>query len=206
MSDISLFEAIHSQRAIRNFSPDPVPDEVVAKILDAAIRAPSGGNTQRWSFLVIRDRETKRRFGEWYVSAWSKITAEMDFNDRATQPYWRSMLTENMEDIPVLILACLEQVPSAFRAAPITSGSSIYPAVQNILLAARALGLGTVLTTLHTQHEDEVKEYLGIPDNVATAALIPLGYPAEGQRFSRARRRPASEVTFHERWGQRAGE
>ncbi len=62
------------------------------------------------------------------------------------------------------------------------------------------------MTTLHTQHEEEVKEYLGIPDNVATAALIPLGYPAEGQRFSRARRRPASEVTFHERWGQRAGE
>ena len=206
MSDISLFEAIHTQRAIRNFSLDPVPDEVVAKILDAAIRAPSGGNTQRWSFLVIRERETKRRFGEWYVSAWSKVIADMDFNDRATQPYWRSMLTENMEDIPVLILACLEQVPSAFRAAPITSGSSIYPAVQNILLAARALGLGTVLTTLHTQHEEEVKEYLGIPDNVATAALIPLGYPAQGQRFSHSRRRPAMEVTFNERWGQRAGE
>jgi nitroreductase len=111
-----------------------------------------------------------------------------------------------MEDIPVLILACLEQTASAFQASPITGGSSIYPAVQNIMLAARALGLGTVLTTLHTKHEREVKELLGLPDSVATAALIPLGYPAQGERFGGSRRRSATEVTFYERWGQRAAD
>ena len=204
MTDMTLFEAIHTQRAIRNFAPDPVPDEAIDTILKAAIRAPNGGNTQRWSFLVIRDRETKRRFGEWYVDAWGGLVSEMDLNNPSAQPYRPSMLTQGMEEIPVLILACLELTTRGYTASPITAGSSIYPAVQNIMLAARALGLGTVLTTLHTQHEQEVKEMLGIPEAVSTAALIPLGYPATGERFGGSRRRPVDEVTFHDRWGQRA--
>ena len=88
-----------------------------------------------------------------------------------------------MENIPVLILACVDREVSA-------SGSSIFPAVQNLMLAARALGLGTVLTTNHTRFEQEVKEFLGIPEHVATAALIPVGYLAEGVRFGGSRRKP----------------
>ena len=202
MTDISLFEAIHTQRAIRNFTADPVSNEAINTILEAAVRAPNGGNTQRWSFLVIRDRETKRRFGEWYVDAWSGLVASMDLQGPSSQPYRPSMLTRAMEDIPVLILACMERRPPGRDPVSITGGASIYPAVQNIMLAARALGLGTVLTTLHTNHEQEVKELLGIPDHVDTAALIPLGYPAQGENFGGSRRRPSSEVTFRERWGQ----
>ena len=86
------------------------------------------------------------------------------------------------------------------RPGPVTKGASIYPAVQNLMLAARALGLGTVLTTLHTQYEDEIKTFLHIPASVETAALIPVGYPAEDVRFGGARRRPLSEVVFHDRW------
>ena len=203
MTDMSLFEAMHTQRAIREFAPDPVPDEAISTILEAAIRAPNGGNTQRWTFLVIRDRETKRRFGEWYVDAWSSLASTMNLESPSAQPYRPSMLTRGMEDIPVLILACMDRRPSGRDAVAITMGASIYPAVQNIMLAARGLGLGTVLTTLHTSHEQEVKELLGIPENVDTAALIPLGYPAQGQRFGGSKRRPAGEVTFHERWGQK---
>ena len=202
MNDISLFEAIHSQRAVRNFSPAPVSDETVATIMEAAIRAPSGGNRQRWSFLIIRDREVKRRLGGWYFDAWVKITSDMDFGSPSAQPYRPSMLTHGMEEVPVLILACQQRPDGGNVPDSITSGASIYPAVQNIMLAARALGLGTVLTTLHTSHEQEVKELLGIPDNVDTAALIPLGYPAEGRRFGDSRRRPLHEVVFHEKWGK----
>ena len=173
MNDTSLFEAIHGQRAVRNFSAEPVSDEVIATIMEAAIRAPSGGNTQRWSFLIIRDREIKRKFGEWYFEAWHQLTSDMDFEDPAAQPYRPSMLTHGMEDVPVLILACQERPAGGNGTYTITSGASIYPAVQNIILAAGALGLGTVLTTLHTSHEQEVKVLLSIPDSVGTAALIP---------------------------------
>ncbi len=202
MQKMSLHEAMYTQRAIRNFTADPVSDETVTAILDAAVRAPNGGNTQRWSFLVIRDRETKRRFGEWYLDAWTGLVADMNLQQTSAQPYRRSMLTQNMEDIPVLILACLDRPTAPHGPNSLTPGSSIYPAVQNIMLAARALGLGTVLTTLHTKFEDDVKALLGIPDTVSTAALIPLGYPSQGEKFGGGRRRPSSEVTFHERWGQ----
>ena len=203
MNDISLFEAIHSQRAVRNFSAEPVSNEAIATIMEAAIRAPSGGNRQGWSFLIIRDREVKRRFGKWYFDAWHELTSDMDFQSPAAQPYRPSMLTHEMEDVPVLILACQERPAAGNSPNTITSGASIYPAVQNIMLAARALGLGTVLTTLHARHEKEVKELLDIPDNVDTAALIPLGYPAEGQRFGGSRRRPLHEVVFDEKWGHK---
>ncbi|PKB80654.1 MAG: hypothetical protein BZY88_08385 [SAR202 cluster bacterium Io17-Chloro-G9] len=201
MNDITLFEAIHTQRAIRNFSAAHVPEEAVETIMEAAIRAPSGGNRQGWSFLIIRDRDVKRQFGEWYVDAWHRLTSDMDFQSPAAQPYRPSMLTHSMEDIPVLILACQQRPAAGNSPDGITSGASIYPAVQNIMLAARALGLATVLTTLHTSHEQEVKELLGIPGNVDTAALIPLGYPAEGQRFTSSKRRPLREVMFFEKWG-----
>jgi len=106
-----------------------------------------------------------------------------------------------MATVPVLILACIDYGTAGIGPGPITRGASIYPAVQNLLLAAGALGLGTVLTTLHTQYEHEIKALLRIPETVETAALIPVGYPAEGARVGRARRRPLSEVVFHERWG-----
>jgi len=202
MQKMSLHEAMYTQRAIRNFTLDPVSDEVVTTILDAAVRAPNGGNTQRWSFLVIRDRETKKRFGEWYLDAWTGLVTDMNLEQTSAQPYRPSMLTQNMEDIPVLILACLDSPTPPHGPNSLTPGSSIYPAVQNIMLAARALGLGTVLTTLHTKFEDEVKALLGIPTTVSTAALIPLGYPAQRERFGGGRRRPSAEVTFHEYWGQ----
>jgi nitroreductase len=119
-----------------------------------------------------------------------------------TQPYRHGAeLAQQMATVPVLILVCIDHGTAGSGLGPVTRGSSIYPAVQNLMLAARALGLGTVLTTLHTQYENEIKTLLNIPVSVETAALIPVGYPAEGIRFGKARRRPLPEVVFHDRWG-----
>src|SRR5919197_444746 len=196
---LSLFEAIHSQRAIRHFSAEPVPDEAVETILRAAICAPNGGNRQPWRFVVIRDAGIKRQLGQWYLAAWQAATAAME---TLAQPYRHGAeLAQQMATVPVLILACIDHGAAGPGPGPITRGASIYPAVQNLLLAARALGLGTVLTTLHTQYEHEIKALLHIPDTVETAALIPVGHPAESVRFGHARRRPLSEVVFHDTWG-----
>ena len=198
-ANMSLFDAIHSQRAIRHFSAQPVSDEAVETMLHAAICAPNGGNRQPWRFIVIRDAEIKRRLGQWYLAAWQAATANME---ALTQPYRHGAeLAQQMETVPVLILACIDHGKAGTGPGPVTRGASIYPAVQNLMLAARALGLGTVLTTLHTQYESEIKTLLNIPETVETAALIPVGYPAEEARFGRARRRPLSEVVFHDTWG-----
>ena len=198
---VSLFDAISSQRAIRHFSAQPVSDEAVETMLHAAIRAPSGGNRQPWRFLVLRDAALKRQLGQWYLAAWQTAVAGME---TITQPYRHGAeLAQQMATVPVLILVCIDHGDAVAEPGPITRGASIYPAIQNLLLAARALGLGTVLTTLHTQYEREIKALLRIPDTVETAALIPVGYPAEGAHGGRARRRPLSEVVFHERWDER---
>ena len=179
-----------------------MPDEAIDTLLRSAIRAPNGGNQQAWHFLVIRDREAKRRLGEWYLAAWSAAFTE----ERKSLQAYRSGadLGNGMADIPVVILACINRDDPGRDAGVVTGGASIYPAVQNLMLAARALGLGTVLTTLHTQYEREVKDFFGIPDSVETAALIPVGYPAEGEHFGGGRRRPFDEVTSYDRWGQSA--
>jgi nitroreductase len=196
---MSLFDAIHSQRAIRHFSEQPVSDEAIETILHATICAPSGGNRQPWPFVVMRDAEIKRRLGQWYLAAWQAATANME---ALTQPYRHGAeLAQQMANVPVLILACIDHGDTGPGPGPITRGASIYPAVQNLLLAAHALGLGTVLTTLHTRYEREMKALLHIPETVETAALIPIGHPAEGVRLGHARRRPLSEVVFHDTWG-----
>ena len=203
MAEMSLFEAMQTQRAIRQFTAQVVPDEVITTILNAATRAPNGGNRQQWRFLVIRDPDIKRRLGEWYLEAWSTVVEALG-PEASGQPYRSGrILAQNMAEVPVLILVCTDHGGDrpGPRPSHLTMGASIYPAVQNLMLAARALGLGTVLTTLHTHREQDVKELLGIPDSVETAALIPMGYPAEGQRFGGSRRKPVEEVTFYDRWG-----
>ena len=197
--ETSLFEVVHSQRAIRDFAARPVSDDAVETILSAAMRAPSAGNRQPWRFLVIRDVDIKRRLGQWYLSAWQAATADMG---ELTQPYRHGkQLAEQMEIVPVLILACIDHGQADYGLGPVTRGASIYPAIQNLMLAAWALGLGTVLTTLHTQYENEIKQLLNIPESVETAALIPVGYPADDTHLGLSRRKPLSDVVFQDRWG-----
>jgi nitroreductase len=205
---MELFEAMSTQRAIRRLKPDPVPDSAVRQILTSATHAPSGGNRQSWSFLVVRDPAKRARLGELYRESWAEVLKLPYYAAAAKEPpesaagrLLRSArhLSEHLGEAPVLILACI--AVDSGTSPTITTGASIYPAVQNLMLAARALGIGTCLTTIHKFRDAQVKELLGIPAHVETAALIPLGYPRG--KFSAAARKPVGEVAYADRWGQR---
>ena len=199
--EISLFEAIYTQRAIRRFKPDPVPDDLVRRLIESATKAPSGSNQQPWSFIIIRDSDTRRRISEYYRRSWEAVFGSGPDTRSSLAPRIRASaegLAEHMHEVPVLILACIRDSGASNS---ITTGSSIYPAVQNLLLAAKGLGLGSVLTTLHKRYDAEIKELLGIPDGVETAALLPVGYPTDDTQYGPTRRRPVEEVTYRDRWG-----
>ena len=194
---IDLFEAIASQRAIRRFKPDPVPDELITRLLQAAIKAPSGGARQGWSFIVIRDQETKGKIGELYRSG-DGFSITPDMTGQVRRVYGSAQyLEDHMEDVPVFILACIEANDNGTF-----SAASIYPAVQNILLAARGMGLGSCLTTRQMRFEEEIKQMLDIPEGVATAALLPVGFPAEGVGYGPTKRKALEEVAFDGGWGK----
>ena len=197
---MDFFDVARSQRAMRRLKPDPISDADLWTILETATMAPSGGNRQPWNFIVVRDPEKKKKIGAWYLDAWEKAYGPQReaFNATpGTQRTYRSAdhLARHLADVPVLIIATIKK--AQFAIGP-TLGASIYPAVQNIMLAARALGLGTTLTTLHKMHEDEVKQLLGIPEDVETMALIPLGVP-EG-KFGVPDRLPAEKVVYWDEW------
>lgn len=202
--DIGLFEAIYSQRAIRKLKPDPVSDELVHKLIEAATKAPSGGNQQSWAFLVIRDPATREKIGEWYLDAWTKTYVAgtdggKNLPENLTRVYGAAdHLARNMKDVPVMILVCGRNAPAQHGPLSGSYYGSIFPAVQNLLLAARGLGLGASLTTLHKLHEQDVKDLLGIPDSVETIALIPVGHPIG--KYGPTTRRPLEEITHYERW------
>ena len=224
MAEIGLFEAMYTARALRRLKPDPVPDSLIAKVLDAAIRAPSGGNAQNWIFIVVRDQAQRQRLGAVYRKASDEVAeiyAARGRPDHMTDEQFERLMVggaylwEHMGDAPVLLMPCLRLRDMPPREAlPETvagryqvhlahqdriRGSSIYPAIQNINLACRALGLGTVITTNHILYEDEVKKILGLPEDVFTFALMPIGYPVG--KYGPLSRRPVSQVAFVDRWG-----
>ena len=224
MADIGLFEAIYSARSLRRLKPDPVPEELISQILDAAIRAPSAGNAQNWVFVVVRDAEQRRKLGLIYRKA-SDI-AEAVYAARGRPPHLTdrqfarmlgggAYLWNHLGEAPVLLLPCQRRpvvppraaLPPAIAAhyedelayADRIRGASIYPAVQNIILACRGLGLGTLITTNHIRCEDEVKAVLGIPEDVDSFALMPIGWPLD--KFGPLTRRPLAEIVHADRWG-----
>ena len=224
MPEIGLFEAIYSARALRRLKPDLVPDEIITRILDAAIRASSAGNAQNWAFVVVRDVEQRRRLGAIYRKASDIADAIYSARGRPahmTEDQYRrfmasgAYLWDHMGDAPVLLVPCLTERPTPPREtlpawvqaiyedelayARNIRGASIYPAVQNIILACRAFGLGTVITTNHIRCEDEVKTLVGIPEDVSTFALMPIGWPID--KFGPLTRRPVAEVVHADRWG-----
>lgn len=210
--EIGLFEAMYSQRTLRRFTPEPVPDELITKLIDAAIRAPSGGNRQPWSFIVIRDAASKQKLGEWYLDAWNRtygvVPKEVreQFPASAKRAYGSAEhLAHHLAESPVLIMVCATQpqFPGGEAAVLASHYGSVFPSVQNLLLAARGLGLGAALTTLHKVHEAEVKELLGIPTNIEAVALIPVGYPID--KYGPPSRAPVERVIHQERWDASTG-
>ena len=178
---MDFFTVVDTQRALRRFRPDPVPDAALERMLAAATRAPSARGAEPWYFVVIRDPALRAAIGADYRRAWeaalaTTAAADTDRDVRDRPLYARMMLRS-----------------------PVAAYASIFPAVQNLCLAARALGLGTTLTTLHTAFAPALAARLGIPASVEVVALVPVGYPRD--RFGPTRRKPVEEVTFLDRWG-----
>jgi len=204
---MDFFDVVTTQRAMRRLKPDAIPDDIMRRIMDAAICAPSGGNRQNWSFVVVRDPAKRARLGELYREAWGELMKVPYYasasKEPASSPAGKMLasarhLGEHLGEAPVIVLACVALDPGV--KASLTTGASIYPAIQNIMLAARALGIGSCITTIHRFRDAQVKELLAIPAEVETAALIPLGYPLG--KFGRPPRLPLSEVAFADRWGR----
>lgn len=196
---MDVLEAIRTTRSMRRLDPArDVSDEDLVTIIDAATRAPTGGNSQPVRWLVVRDLELKRRVGEVY-RAQARLRLVTYEQDAKSNPEVARMLrsarhlADHMGEAPALLIPCA-------RAERGRAGSSVFPAVQNLMLAARALGLGTTLTTIHLGDEDGVREILSIPREVQTFAIIPVGHPLG--RWAEARRRPVSEVTYWDGWLQ----
>ncbi len=191
-------DAMFTQRAIRRLRHDkPVSDADLKTVLDAASKAPNGGNTQPARFLVIRGNDTIRTFGKLYHQAWwAKRRDEYGWKGKADIPEGSiykmpALLADEMVDAPVVILAFTVGRPGG--------ASSVFPAVQNLMLAARALGIGSVLTTLHADVMDQVYEMFNIPSDAEFHCCIPLGYPRGN--FGPTRRFPSSDTTSWNNWG-----
>jgi nitroreductase len=203
--NLSLLEGIHSTPSRRYLSEELIDDEIIWNIIDAAIRGPSGGNKQAWGWIVIKDKNTKNQIAKLYLESWNKsygnrrdsILNNLD-NDALGPRNFLSAehLANHISDAPVWIVPILRYISKS--KSPIT-GSSIYGAIQNLMLAARAYGIGSTLTALHTAYEEDVKKILNIPDDAMTMALIPLGYPIKG-KWSQPKRKPVESVTYWESW------
>jgi nitroreductase len=189
------------QAAVRRFHADPVDAAVVERVLEAATRAPSASNSQPWRFVVVRDPGRRRALRDAYLSAWEMVRPPA----AAQSPVQREAgwLAGHLDTAPVIVAACLDEAAVTTRD-PAARYGSILPAVQNLCLAARAAGLGTVLTTLARRADPAVRAALDVPDGVEVVALVPLGWPEGG--FPATRRRPVAEVAFAETWGRPLGE
>ena len=191
--NMNIGDAMFTQRAIRRLKPDPIGDEELKIIMDAASKAPNGGNEQPVRFLVIRAREKIRAFGALYHEAWwAKRLEQRGWSKPEDDKVYQSamLLADEMRDAPVVILA--------FSLAK-GRANSVFPPVQNLLLAARALGIGSTLTTLHPKVMERVYEMFSIPGEVEFHCCIPLGYPRG--RFGPTSRLPTGQTTFYDAWG-----
>ena len=205
---MEVLDVLHTTPTCRYYRPDPVPDDVLRRVLDGARWAPTGGNRQGVRFLVVRDAARRRRLKELYLPLWEQYAERS--RDVSDVPRPRMLanadhMARHLDEIPALIVVCarladLLATDRHLDRLTIVGGASVYPAVQNVLLAARAEGLGTALTTLLCAVEPQVKELFGIPEGIATAALVALGWPERPfpQKLSR---RPLEEICFAEDWG-----
>jgi nitroreductase len=212
---MDAIEALMTTRAIRRFTDEPVTDEEILVCLRAAQQAPSGGNVQPQQYVVLTDPEPKALVGELYRRAYERYERSLPdptFRSPDDEASWRrtrdasNHLAEHLAEAPALVLFLMPQIPwtPSDDEGPMDIGplyASTYPAVQNFLVAARALGIGTALTTVVRIHTDEVREALGIPELYEIAALVPMGRPVG--RFGVARRKPAEAVTHWNRWGDK---
>ena len=211
VTTVGLYEGLCTTRAIRRYLPDAIPEDDLAKILFAATRAPSGSNRQPFRFLVLRDgpkaRAARTLLGDAFRAAWASKRATDNYDTgsgvQADSPKARMARTmqhyvDHVDDAPVVVLATYTR----HRGEHVSEGASVYPACQNLLLAARALGYGGVMTMWHGLVEPQLRELLGVPEHVLLAATITLGRPAG--HHGPVRRRPLAELVYEDGWEEPA--
>jgi nitroreductase len=214
---VDLHEGLMTTRAMRRFTDDPVSDDVIVDCLRAAVQAPSGGNIQPYQFLVVTDPDLRRAIAALYERGWDRYApavaeAMPPFRDEdAARRHERNVrasdhLAHNLASVPVLVLVLMARISMVITddEGDMDVGptyASVYPAVQNFILAARSHGLGTVLTTIHRIYERELSALLEIPDRFEVVALLPVGHP-QGN-WGIAPRRPAESLTSWNRFGER---
>ena len=214
---MELGEALRTTFAAREFTRDPVADDAVARILDHARFAPSGGNRQGWRVIVVRDQATKAALADANIPAAKRYAAQQ----KAGESPWNSVhptkvdaatieatvvparLTESIRTAPVVLVVCVDLAVVAstdqyVQRVGVVSGASIYPFAWNILLAARQEGLGGTITTLGVAEEPRLKALLGVPAHVAICAVMPIGRPVK--QLTKLRRKPVAEFAMRERW------
>ena len=204
-----LSEAMETQRAIRRLKPDPVDDAILLRCIELALKAPTGSNAQNWEWILVRDPEVKGKLARLYRQAWSvygwlarRVTRGDERMGRMIDAVqWQ---VEHFEEVPVLVVPCLRGSRRLLSLTPVGASShygSIYPAVQNFLLACRAEGLGAALTTLPVWSSTLARRALRLPWNVQPCAVIPVGWPRG--RYGPTTRKPAEKVVHYDRWGNR---
>jgi nitroreductase len=208
--DISLLEGLATTRAIRRYTPDPIPDADLAEILWYAGRAPSGTNRQKFRFITLRRDDpvaqpARALLADSFRQGWEAKRADLDRNGAPEEgsPRFRMQAAmqhyvDHIDRVPVIVLVGFER----YRPAHPSEGASVYPACQNLLLAARALGYGGVMTGWHAPVERELREVIALPDGVALSACITLGVPAG--RHGPLRRKPLSTLVHDGVWGRPA--
>ena len=216
MGEIGVYEAMSTLRAVRRLRSDPIPGDVLRRVLEAASWAPTGGNVQPWRVIVVRAAEKKRALGALYAARWTAYSeqhmAQLEGAAEALRARTERMLAAgdhlaaHFGETPAVLVFCFNPKAMAITDAKlgrvsVVGGASIYPAVENALLACRAEGLGCVLTTLLCECEPEVRALLAIPEPWATAAAVPIGYPLR-RGHGPISRRPVEKLAFADAWGE----
>lgn len=217
MARDDVYELMSTLRAVRRLRPDPIPDDVLQRVLQAAAWAPTGGNMQPWRVIVVRSPERKQALADIYAPEWAKYVEfsrrryeAMAADDEAKAKLHRTLaagdhLADHLAEAPVILMFVADPRMMAITdknldRISMVGGGSVYTAVQNTMLACRAEGLGCTLTTLHCIREPEVKVALDIPDEWATLAMIPIGYPV-GKGHGPISRQPVAALTFDDTFG-----
>lgn len=210
-----LYETMSTLRAVRRLRPDPIPDDVMERLLQAACWAPTGGNQQPWMVIVVTNSEKKQALKDIYKPQWDKYIIgyhkrmeglpEDEVAKRLRMVAAGDYLAENLHEAPAILMFLGDPSRMAITDAKLdrismVGGGSVYPPVQNLMLACVAEGIGCTLTTLHCLREDEVKTVLDIPEDWATVAMVPIGYPV-GKGHGPISRRPVAEMAYRDTFG-----
>lgn len=199
--NMPISEAMETQRAIRRLKPDPVEDALVLRLIELALKAPSGSNAQNWEFIIVKDRAVKKKIAILHRRV---VRLAGRYGRRTDVKIWNAVLwqADHFEEIPVIVVACLKGMRLPFPHILVASYfGSIFPSVQNFLLAARAANLGATLITFPLWNLFALRRALGLPRNITPCAVIPLGWPIGS--YGPTTRKPVHDVVSFDRYGNR---